>query len=67
MSTDTDPISPTPDTFRPDSYWEDNDPLAAILRNVKGTNRRRMITDYWNAGMIEELDPAHLADSACSR
>jgi hypothetical protein len=49
-------------SFRPNSYWEDNDPLAAILRNVKGANRRQMITDYWNAGRIDELDPDLLAD-----
>jgi hypothetical protein len=48
--------------FRPKSYWEDLDALAAILRNVTGENRRQMITDYWNAGHLEELDPALLAD-----
>ena len=39
--------------FRPESYWNDSDPLAAILRNVTGENRRQMITDYWNAGRLE--------------
>jgi hypothetical protein len=48
--------------FRPASYWEDADPLAAILRNVTGENRRQMITDYWNAGRLEELDPKLLKD-----
>jgi hypothetical protein len=48
--------------FRPASYWEDLDPLSAILRNVTGENRRQMITDYWNAGKLEELDPALLKD-----
>ena len=48
--------------FRPESYWEDLDPLSAILRNVTGENRRQMITDYWNAGKLEELDPALLND-----
>jgi hypothetical protein len=43
--------------FRPQSYWDDLDPLSAILKNVTGENRRRMITDYWNAGRLEELDP----------
>ncbi len=42
--------------FRPESYWEVTDPLAAILLNVKGTNRRQMIIDYWNAGKFEELE-----------
>ena len=41
---------------RPESYWEDENVLAALLRDVKGTNRRRMIMDYWNAGQIEELN-----------
>ena len=50
------------DGFRPQSYWEDADPLSAILRNVPGENRRRMITDYWNAGRLEELDGALLRD-----
>lgn len=50
--------------FRPQSYWTDTDPLSAILRNVKGENRRQMIADYWKAGRLEELDPAILQDEA---
>ena len=50
--------------FRPASYWSETDPLSAILRNVTGENRRRMIIDFWNAGSIEELDPALLSDEA---
>jgi len=46
--------------FRPESYLGDSNPLAAILRNVTGENRRQMIADYWNAGRLEELDPALL-------
>src|SRR4051812_13233448 len=42
--------------FCPGSYWEVADPLAAILFNVKSTNRRRMIIDYWKVGKIEELE-----------
>lgn len=53
--------------FRPKSYWEDLDPLTAILRNVTGENRRQMITDYWNAGKLEELDPALLVDEPDER
>jgi hypothetical protein len=52
----------SPGSYRPNSYWEDNDPLAAILRNVKSTNRRQMIIDYWNAGRLEELFPENLSD-----
>ena len=48
--------------FRPKSYWADVDLLAAILRNVAGENRRRMIRDYWAAGKLDELDPALLAE-----
>ena len=52
--------------FRPKSYWTDTDPLSAILRNVTGENRRQMITDYWNAGRLHELDAALLRDEATS-
>jgi hypothetical protein len=62
MSKKSDHAPSSAGTFRPSSYWEDNDPLAAILRNVKSTNRRQMITDYWNAGRLEELFPGNLAD-----
>ena len=62
MSKKSDQITPAAGFFRPSSYWEDYDPLAAILRNVKGANRRQMITDYWNAGRIDELAPDLLAD-----
>lgn len=48
--------------FTPESYWADTDPLSAILRNVKGENRRQMIVDYWKAERLEELDPAILED-----
>ena len=42
--------------FRPESFWETAlDPLAAILRNVKGSNRRKMIRDYYAAGKLDEL------------
>jgi hypothetical protein len=50
--------------FRPSSYWSETDPLSAILRNVTGENRRRMIIDHWNAGRLEKLDPALLQDEA---
>ena len=39
--------------FRPDSYWSDeSDPLSAILKDVKGTQRREMIKDFWNQGSL---------------
>ena len=48
--------------FRPKSYWEETDPLSAILRNVTGENRRQMITDYWVSGRFDELDSSLLHD-----
>ena len=39
-----------------ESFWETApDPLAAILRNVKGSDRRKMIRDYYAAGKFDEL------------
>ena len=49
-------------SFRPESYWEELDPLSAILRNITGESRRQKITDYWNEGRLEDLDPSLLAD-----
>lgn len=40
---------------RPQSFWDDHDTLATILRNVKGTRRRRLITSYWKQGRLQEL------------
>jgi hypothetical protein len=48
--------------FRPKSYWDVPDPLGAILVNVKGTRRRQMIRDYWEAGVIVELEKDLLHD-----
>jgi len=52
----------TTDSFRPSSYWEESDPLSTILRNVKGTNRRRMLTDFWNEGKLDDLNEDLLED-----
>jgi hypothetical protein len=49
--------------FRPESFWVVADPLAAILRNVKGRNRREMIQDYYAAGKLDELCNELLNDS----
>jgi hypothetical protein len=48
--------------FRPKSYWRLSDPLGAILVNVKGTRRRQMIRDYWEAGAVGELEEGLLLD-----
>jgi hypothetical protein len=50
--------------FRPESFrTAASDPLAAILRNVKGGNRREMIRDYYEAGKLDELSNELLSDS----
>ena len=50
--------------FRPETFWETpSDPLAAILRSVKGSNRRSMIRDYYAAGKLDELCSELLNDS----
>jgi hypothetical protein len=49
--------------FRPESYWDvAADPLGAILVNVKGTRRRQMIRDYWDAGAVDDLQQGLLLD-----
>jgi hypothetical protein len=50
--------------FRPESYWASaRNPLEAALRNVKGRNRREMIRDYHEAGVLEQLHENLLADT----
>ena len=49
-------------SFRPESYWEELDPLSAVLHNITGENRRRMITDYWNERRLDDLDLSLLCD-----
>jgi hypothetical protein len=50
--------------FRPESFWASaSNPLEAILRNVKGRNRREMIRDYYAAGKLDELCSDLLNDS----
>ena len=49
--------------YQPENYWKNlDDPLNEILKNVTGTQRRGMITDYWDAGKLEELDDRLLTD-----
>ena len=50
--------------FRHESFWASaSNPLEAILRNVKGRNRREMISDYYAAGKLDELGSDLLNDS----
>jgi len=49
--------------FRPESYWGPaRNPLDAALRNVKGRLRREMFTDYYEAGVLDQLHPNLLAN-----
>jgi hypothetical protein len=32
--------------FRPASYWDHTGPVSAILSNIKGQNRRRMVSNF---------------------
>jgi hypothetical protein len=49
--------------FRPSSYWEPPaGVLAAVLRNVKGSERRAMIRDYFKQGRLDELLPELTCD-----
>ena len=62
MKTNPSTKDSTAGSFRPSSYWEESDPLNTILRNIKGTNRRRMVTDFWNEGKLDDLNEALLND-----
>ena len=43
-------------SFRPKSYWNDGNVPQVLLRDVKGTERRKMIKHYYEQGMFQELD-----------
>ena len=43
-------------SFRPENYWLHSGVLQSILRDVKGTQRRRMIKHYYENGLFQELD-----------
>ena len=49
-------------SYRPESYLIVSDPLEVIALNVKGTRRRQMIRDYWDAGAIDDLEQGLLVD-----
>jgi hypothetical protein len=48
---------------RPEGYWKDKDVLSALLRNVKGRERRELIRAHWEQGRLDELEEELLADS----
>lgn len=52
-------------TFRPLSYWAPPDPASAVLQNIKGQMRRRMVRDFLDGtapAILGDIDPDLLAD-----
>tara|TARA_Y100001934_G_scaffold86645_1_gene107656 strand:+ start:295 stop:942 length:648 start_codon:yes stop_codon:yes gene_type:complete len=45
-------------SFRPKSYWGEDNVLQALLRDVKGAERRKMIKAYYDEGNFQELEEA---------
>ena len=43
-------------SFRPKSYWDEDNVLQALLRDVKGAERRKMIKAYYDQGNFQELE-----------
>ena len=48
--------------FRPASYWQHETVIDILLRNVKGTERRKLIEEAWKEGTIAELPQELLQD-----
>jgi hypothetical protein len=48
---------------RPSSYWNDQDVLETLLRNVKGRERRAMIRTCWEQGRLGELGETFLKET----
>jgi len=46
--------------FQPESYWLDSTVLQALLRDVKGVQRRKMIIDYYENDAIDQLNDTFL-------
>lgn len=52
---------------RPKNYWEASGGLRALLRNLKGKERRAMIRQFWREGRIQELELALLKPKLSKR
>ena len=48
---------------RPANYWNEEEILALLLRNVKGRERRKMIRAYYQEGRLQELDETFLRET----
>jgi hypothetical protein len=64
-------MTPSPDQsidlqFRPASYWDHTDPVAAILSGIKGQSRRDMVRGFVTGRMpaeLGEIDPDLVANT----
>jgi len=50
-------------SFRPTSYWEDETPAQAILKNIKGDFRREEIRKALAQDKIEDIPQEILRDT----
>ena len=50
-------------SFQPESYWKDSTVLQALLRDVKGVQRRKMIIDFYENDSIDQLEDSFLQAS----
>lgn len=48
--------------FRPKTYWGHPSPLKVILSGISSPKRRALITEYYNAGRLDQLDDELLKD-----
>ena len=53
--------------YRPASYWKDETLHQAILKNVKGTRRRELISEALAKGRLHEIPDLLLKDSVSDR
>ena len=49
---------------RPDRYWNDEEVLVQLLRNIKGAEQRSRFTKHWGNGDIEKLETEMDADGS---
>jgi len=47
-------------SFQPQCYWQDSTVLQALLRDVKGVQRRKMIIEYFENDALDQLGDTFL-------
>lgn len=50
-------------SYQPKSYWDEDNVLQTILRDVKGAERRKMIKAYYEDSNLQELDGVFMQSS----